>query len=755
MNGLLWFRMEYQILFYTILLLKYVNTVHYPTDPTSEMIPDNKNVVLRSNPEELRSDEEFEYGRDSDQEKNSVTESEDKRFLDEALNVINNPFTVLASNQDTIENYKGALENIKHENITLEDFFIQMDKLSLDVCKSSQKSLWSYVLNTNDELAKDNMLSISAEEDDLKIEYWNLIKEKYLQETQSINDTKLNRKLRMIQVKAINHEILRSKDPNRIDAMHRIWSQAIVCSDDSIVCTKETARTLNDIITIFKTSNDSDELKHYWKGYRDATGMKIRPIFQDYLSEANTVAASENFSDAGEIWRYTHEDDNFTETVERIWSEVKPLYQTLHKYVRAKLKTDYNDDFTNDELIPAHLLGNLWAQEWQGIFSKVMLFPNTSKPIIANNNNESIDSKVLFDVVDDFHISLGFESTIDSYEGVTDTTDCISSSHDLCDGVHYRIRWCENNVTDLMEDLTKAGRLMSHIQYFKHYRNLELIFRDGPTPAFHNTFADFFTLQITAPQHLKTLSFVEIDSDNETSLNHLLWLALQKLPMIAYSYILDKWRWDIFANDTMRNWNQHWWDLRTNEMGLSPPVFRNEKDLDPASKYHVVSHVQYITYFISHVLEFQMLLSLCKRANHTGPLHECSIRGNKEAGKLLSDGMSLGASEDWRTVLETITGEREFSTEGIFKFFEPLKEILEAETAKLENAGIQENKASIIIGIVIACLVVVILLLYLLKKTDARNKVLALCGLKQNASLDIVTFEANGATNNGITEIKG
>ncbi|CAH2211415.1 jg27917, partial [Pararge aegeria aegeria] len=90
-------------------------------------------------------------------------------------------------------------------------------------------------------------------------------------------------------------------------------------------------------------------------------------------------------------------------------------------------------------------------------------------------------------------------------------------------------------------------------------------------------------------------------------------------------------------------------------------------------------------YLISHILEFQILLSLCKRANHTGPLHECSIHGVKEAGKVLSDGMSLGASEDWRTVLATMTGESELSTKGILEYFAVLEEVLKEETAKLER----------------------------------------------------------------------
>lgn len=70
------------------------------------------------------------------------------------------------------------------------------------------------------------------------------------------------------------------------------------------------------------------------------------------------MAESENFTDAGELWRNTFEDDDFLKTVDRIWTEVKPLYNLLQEYVRNKLKYHYKNELkTNEKLIPAHILG--------------------------------------------------------------------------------------------------------------------------------------------------------------------------------------------------------------------------------------------------------------------------------------------------------------------------------------------------------------------------------------------------------------
>lgn len=117
---------------------------------------------------------------------------------------------------------------------------------------------------------------------------------------------------------------------------------------------------LSDVISIFKTCNDSKQLKYYWAAYRDATGKKVRPIFKDYVERMNVVAKSENFTDAGEMWRYAFEDDNFMDNVDRIWHEIKPFYDLLHDYVRLKLKVHYAEDLkSKDTLIPAHILGEL------------------------------------------------------------------------------------------------------------------------------------------------------------------------------------------------------------------------------------------------------------------------------------------------------------------------------------------------------------------------------------------------------------
>ncbi|XP_063544050.1 angiotensin-converting enzyme-like isoform X1 [Cydia strobilella] len=723
-------------------------------NPTSEMSGDE--IVTPKDNKTADASAADESGH----EEIDIEEIKDKKFLDDAMASVLDPNTMIVKNDD-VQNFKAQLNEIDSKNMTLDSFMENMDKLSLEVCKTSQEALWDYVSNINDEIKKNRMVRVAAEEDEIKKKYWNILKTKYLRDIPNLNDQKISRKIRIIKERGTNVQMPQSKQREEIDTMQRIWSRVSVCAYNATVCSDDSLRTMSDIISIFKTSNDSKELAYYWKGYRDSTGKKIRPIFKDYVVRMNRVAESENFTDAGDMWRYAFEDDHFVENVDKMWNDIKPLYDLLHDYVRAKLKKKYKEDLQcNDGLIPAHILGNLWAQEWQAIYPLVAAYPEVVRPKVQSN--ETLHSKDLFDAVDGFHQSLGFESAIESYRGITDTmatANCLPSSHDMCDGANYRIKWCGEKITDVAVGLSRAARLLGHVQYFKHYRHLPPLYRDGPNPAFHDAISDIVAVQLTSPNHLKTLRFLKVETSPQVTMNHLLWVALEKLPLMAYAYVLDKWRWDVFGNSSIQNWNQHWWDLRIKETGVSPPVPRNESDLDPAAKYHVVSHVQYVTYLVSHVLEFQLLRSLCRSTNHSRPLHECSIYGQKEAGKLLSTGMSLGASQDWRKVLEAMTGETKLSTKGFLEYFSTLQDFLKEENIKLAKViedDDMDQSAPIIVGVVVLCLTLLIVLMYCIKKRSGTN-VLSMCGLSKNGSLDIVTNEApQGKTNEieGIVEDK-
>ncbi|GBP08098.1 Angiotensin-converting enzyme [Eumeta japonica] len=588
--------------------------VQFPLNPTPEVPHDDKNFEHKRETEmkiEPNSDDSEQKGNSSDEE------GKDLVYLEEALKNVLNSSTVIMKEEEILKQFQMRLLELENENNkTLENFFNAMDQLSTDVCINSREALWSYVNDADNVGKKKYMLNIVKEDEEIKRKYWQILKERYKSDIDNATDPRLQRRIYRIHNRDTNAQIPDSEERSEINEMQSIWALAMVCPYNVSTCNADnTNLTIKDLTSVFETSNDTDELAYYWKSYRDATGRKIRPLFEKYVIRMNNFANSEGFHDMSEMWFFAFEDDNFVTTVQTLWNDVKPLYNVLHDYVRTKLKIFYEELYKRDEKsVPAHLLGTMWAQEWQAIYSKVVPYPEHHLSRLISN--DTVKPKYLLDIVDEFHRSLGFESARGSYENIDESSDsnCLPSSHDMCDGINYRIRWCDDKVADVNVGLSRAARLLGHIQYFKHYRNLSLIFRDAPNPAkIKNQLLGLrfsspeevleeyekYVSELTNPLYLKSLNNFEVDTSVEANVNYLLWVALEKIPLMAYAKVLDEWRWDIFNAESEvganEKWNEHWWELRERETGITAPLPRNESDLDPASKYQVVSHIQYIT----------------------------------------------------------------------------------------------------------------------------------------------------------------
>jgi peptidyl-dipeptidase A len=156
--------------------------------------------------------------------------------------------------------------------------------------------------------------------------------------------------------------------------------------------------------------------------------------------------------------------------------------------------------------------------------------------------------------------------------------------------------------------------------------------------------------------------------------------ALEKIAFLPFGLIVDKWRWDVFSGKVApAQYNDRWWELRKQYQGLAPPTARGPQDFDPGAKYHVPANVPYMRYFLAAVLQFQFHRALCKKAGFTGPLHECSIYGNKAAGEAYWKMLQLGASKPWQEVLESLTGEKQMDATAILEYFAPLQKWLEEQ----------------------------------------------------------------------------
>src|SRR5690606_29034736 len=141
-----------------------------------------------------------------------------------------------------------------------------------------------------------------------------------------------------------------------------------------------------DIIRFMAENRDYDRLLAVWRGWHD-TARPMRPMYERFVELANEGAGEIGFANLGELWKsgYDMSPAEFEAESERLWTQVHPLYEQLHCYVRDKLADHYGDDkVARDGPIPAHLLGNIWAQQWGTLYDLVEPVPGVAQFDVSN-----------------------------------------------------------------------------------------------------------------------------------------------------------------------------------------------------------------------------------------------------------------------------------------------------------------------------------------------------------------------------------
>ncbi|KAJ8365026.1 hypothetical protein SKAU_G00138570 [Synaphobranchus kaupii] len=446
-----------------------------------------------------------------------------------------------------------------------------------------------------------------------------------------------------------------------------------------------------DLNKIMAESRDYDELLFAWEGWRNVSGRILRDDYKKYVQLANKAAGLNGHADNGAFWRSLYETPTFEQDLEKLWKQLEPLYLDLHAYVRRALYNKYGPSRINLEgPIPAHLLGNMWAQTWSGIMDLVIPFPNATKvdatpAMIA----KGWDATKMFQASDDFFTSLGLlpmppefwkKSMLEKPKDGRKVV-CHASAWDFYNRKDFRIKQC---TVVTMDDLITVHHEMGHVQYFLQYKDQPISFRDGANPGFHEAIGDVLALSVSTPKHLNSIDLLDkVESNTESDINYLISIALDKIAFLPFGYLMDQWRWKVFDGRISESeYNKEWWNLRLKYQGLCPPVARSEKDFDPGAKFHIPANVPYVRYFVSFIVQFQFHQVLCNAANHVGPLHTCDIYKSKAAGKLLGDVMKLGFSKPWPETMAMITGQPHMSALPLMEYFKPLSTWLRKENIK-------------------------------------------------------------------------
>jgi len=478
-------------------------------------------------------------------------------------------------------------------------------------------------------------------------------------------------------------------DPKESDELSKIMARLESMYGKGKWCPEpskpESCKTIDDVTRIMATSRNERELRAAWEGWH-TIAPPMRKDYERFVELSNKGARELGFADTGAMWRakYDMPPDAFTSELDRLWNQVRPLYVKLHAYTRLRLREKYGDVVPANGPIPAHLLGNIWAQEWTNVYPLVAP-PNADPGFSLTDILKKRDMPPL-DMVrtgERFYTSLGFavlpktfwERSLFVRPRDRDVV-CHASAWDVDLESDLRIKMCIERTAD---DFTTIHHELGHNFYQRAYKDLPVLFRDSANDGFHEAIGDTIALSVT-PEYLVRIGLLDKAPDMSRDLGLLMTRALDKISFLPFGLLIDQWRWQVFSGEIApASYNKAWWDLRLKYQGVAPPSARGEELFDPGAKYHVPDNTPYTRYFLADILQFQFHRALSQIAGCKLPLNRCSIYESAAAGQRLNAMLSMGLSRPWPEALDALTGTKQMDATAILDYFAPLSTWLDEQ----------------------------------------------------------------------------
>ena len=473
-------------------------------------------------------------------------------------------------------------------------------------------------------------------------------------------------------------------------SMTGAYGKAKYCPAAAAGAARPDCMPLGELEKVLATSHDPARLKEVWLGWH-AQSPAYKQDYAKYVELSNKGARAMGYADTGALWRsrYDMAPDAFSAEMERLWQQVKPLYDSLHTYTRYKLRQAYGPDVVPaDGPIPAHLLGNMWAQSWDNLYP--ILKPaglEKGEDLTALLEERKASAVEMTRYAEGFYTSLGMRklpATFWERSLLTKPRDrdvvCHASAWDLDGKDDVRVKMC---ITPTAEDFRVIHHELGHLYYDLAYSNQSPMFKNGANDGFHEAIGDTVALSIT-PAYLKKIGLMKTDPDPKQEIGPLLYTALQKIAFMPFAYKVDKWRWQVYGGQVKpADYDKAWWALTQQYQGVSRPAPIADGGFDAGAKFHVASDTPYARYFLAHVLQFQFHRALCKEAGDTGPLYRCSIYGNRKAGARFQQMLEMGTSKPWPEALKAVTGSDRMDATAMLEYFAPLKTWLDEQNKQL------------------------------------------------------------------------
>jgi len=478
-------------------------------------------------------------------------------------------------------------------------------------------------------------------------------------------------------------------DPKESDELSKIMARLESTYGKGKWCTDpskpDACKNIDEVTRILAAGGDEKKLRAAWEGWHTIS-PPMRKDYQRFVELSNKGARELGFADTGAMWRskYDMPPDAFTKELDRLWDQVRPLYLKLHAFVRMKLHEKYGDAVPAAGPIPAHMLGNIWAQEWTNVYPLVA--PPKADPgysltdILKKRNMPPVE---MVRTGERFYTSLGFPPLPRTFWDRSlfvrprdREVVCHASAWDIDLVDDLRIKMCIEQTAD---DFTTIHHELGHNFYQRAYDMQPVVFRDSANDGFHEAIGDTIALSVT-PEYLVKIGLLDKAPDASRDLGLLMNKSLEKIAFLPFGLLVDQWRWKVFAGEIKpEDYNKAWWELRLKYQGVAPPSTRGEEFFDPGAKYHVPDNTPYTRYFLADILQFQFHRALSKTAGCTLALHRCSIYESKPAGERLNAMLSLGLSKPWPDALEALTGSKQMDATAILDYFAPLSSWLDEQ----------------------------------------------------------------------------
>ena len=514
------------------------------------------------------------------------------------------------------------------------------------------------------------------------------------------------------------------KDPRKLEELTKIATRMEGMYGSGRYCTdpkdEKSCRELGELEDVLRNNRDYDAQLDAWRGWHTIS-VPMRKDYTRFVELVNEGARDLGFADAGEMWRsgYDMSPAEIAAETDRLWGQVKPLYEQLHCYTRTRLQAEYGDDrgTVDGGLLPAHLMGNMWQQDWGNLWD--MLEPykgvgglditsalekqyqddyarqlsraganSTTDKLFQAERAAQLDvAKQMTERAQDFYTSLGMPKLPESYWSKTQFIKpldrdvvCHASAWDMNMAGDVRTKMC---IKPNEEDFTTIYHELGHVYYYLAYNKLPPLFQTGANDGFHEAIGDTMVLAMT-PDYLKSIGMVgEQQQSRESLINAQMRMALAKVSFMPFGLMIDRWRWGVFDGSIKpTDYNKAWWELKAKYQGVAPVSARGEEFFDPGAKYHVPGNTPYTRYFLSHVLQFQFYKGLCDAAGYKGPLYNCTFYGNKVAGQKFWAMLEKGSSQPWQATLKELTGTEKMDAGPVLEYFAPLQDWL-----KQQNEG--------------------------------------------------------------------